>query len=379
MGGARIDLKTLLRQYRDPRLARRLTEKIHEVAREIRDDILIMHVCGTHEWTITHYGIRSLMPDNVELRAGPGCPVCITPASDIDAMVRLAVEEGVVVAVYGDMSRARGGRGVSLEDAKSMGGDVRIVYAVQDAFRIAEKLRDREVVFFGVGFDTTAPATAYMVLKGAPRNMSILSSYRYVPPAVGALLEAPDLEVDAVINPGHSSTVTGMKPYKEYFERSRKPMVFSGFEPIDVLISIYILLRQIRSGKAEMVNEYTRSVTWEGNVRAMATALRVFELRDGYWRGFGVVERSAFEFRDGFESVDARARYGIPEPTARAEFVGGARCADVIKGKIDPIECPLYMRECTPETPKGPSMVSVEGTCRIWAEHKVTAIIKCRV
>jgi len=364
--------------YRDPKLAKRLTEKIHELAKEINDYTLIMHVCGTHEWTITHYGIRSLMPDNVELRAGPGCPVCITPASDIDAIIKLSLD-GIIVMAYGDISRAKGGKGISLEDAKSMGGKIKIVYSVQDAFLLAKELSDEDIVFFGVGFDTTAPATAYMIKRDPPKNLSVLSSYRYVPPAVGALLEAPDLAIDGIINPGHSSTVTGMKPYKEYFDKHKKPMVFSGFEPIDVLISIYLILKQIRDGKAEMINEYTRSVTWNGNVKAMKTLLSVFQLEEGYWRGFGIVDNSAFEFKEEFDFVNARVKYGIRKPTARGEFVEGAKCADVIKGKIDPIECPLYMKECTPDNPKGPSMVSIEGTCRIWAEHKVTAILKCRI
>jgi hydrogenase expression/formation protein HypD len=371
-----IDIKDILRLYRDPKIARRLAFKIRDISKDL-EDVLIMHVCGTHEWTITHYGIRSLLPDNLELRAGPGCPVCITPASDIDNIIKLGME-GVVVTVYGDMSRAKGGKGMSLEEARSRGADIRIVYGIQDAFMMAQRDPSHKYVFFGVGFDTTAPATAYMVKKGVPDNLSILSSYRYVPPAVGALMMAPDLAVDGIINPGHSSTVTGMKPYKEYFDRNKKPMVFAGFEPIDVLLAIYMILKQIKTKEYKMENEYTRSVTWDGNVKAMETLLEVFLLSEGYWRGFGVVDKSGFVFRNTHKYVDARYIYGLSEPRDKEDFVAGARCADVIKGKIDPVECPLYMKECTPNYPRGPPMVSIEGTCKIWADHKVTGIIKCR-
>lgn len=364
--------------YRDPNLAKKIVYAIHEKASKLNES-LIMHVCGTHEWTVTHYGIRSLLPDNIELRAGPGCPICITPATDIDSIIKLALEENIVVMVYGDMSRAKGGRGLSLEDARSLGADIRIIYSVQDAFNMALKEPNKKFVFFGVGFDTTAPATAFMILKGVPKNLSILSSYRYVPPAVGALLEAPDLFVDGVINPGHSSTVTGMKPYKKYFDKSKRPMVFSGFEPIDVLLSVYMIINQLANKKPEMQNEYRRSVTWEGNTKAMETLFKVFDLVEGYWRGFGVVDNSAFVLKEKYKDIDARYVYGLDKPRAAAEFVQNARCGDVIKGKIDPIECPLYMKECNPNTPKGPPMVSVEGTCKIWAEHKVTAIFKCRI
>jgi len=367
-----LNINEVLRSYRDPRLARKLVDKIHYEASKINEKILIMHVCGTHEWTITHYGIRSLLPKNIELRAGPGCPVCITPASDIDNVVKLTIEEGVIAMAYGDVSRAKGSKGLSLDDARSFGGNVRIVYSIQDAVNIALNDKENEYLFFGVGFDTTAPATAYMVLKGIPENLTILSSYRYVPPAVGAVLSMEDIKIDAVICPGHSSTVTGMKPYKKYFDQFKKPMVFAGFEPIDVLIAVYMILKQLTTGDVKMENEYTRSVTWDGNVKAMKTIYKVFNLVDGIWRGLGLVRDSAFEFKNEYRGVNARFKYDIEEPKLDVEFPSGCRCADVIKGKILPIECPLYMKACTPERPIGPCMVSIEGTCRIWYEHNIT-------
>ena len=370
------DLFKILKEYRDPILARKLIEKIKLLARKLENRVLIMHVCGTHEWTITHYGIRYVLPENIEVRAGPGCPVCILPAKDIDAVIDLALEENLSVITYGDVSRAKGARGLSLEDARSLGLDLRVVYSLQDAFTIARRESSRRFLFFGVGFDTTCPSTAYMILRGPPSNMMFYSSYRYVPPAVGWLLELEDLEVDGFITPGHSGTVTGMKPYKKYFDRNPRPMVFSGFEPIDVLISILMVLRQLVKREYRIENEYTRSVRWEGNTLAMSTALKVFELEDGLWRGIGVIGESAFEFRREYRSVDAREIYGIEKPLKEDYMPSGCKCADIIIGKAVPTDCPLYMQTCTPQKPVGPCMVSVEGTCRIWAEHKVLSQLR---
>jgi len=365
-------LPEILKEFRSPSLAKRAVEKIRELASRIEQRVLIMHVCGTHEWTITHYGIRQLLPENVEVRSGPGCPVCITPAQDIDAAIKLALEEKLAVFSFGDASRARGAKGLSLEDARSVGLDLRVVYSVQDACSIALREPEKKFLFFGVGFDTTCPSAAFAVLAGLPKNMIFLSSFRYVPPSVGWLLERDDLNIDGFIMPGHSGTVTGMKPYKEYFDRNPKPMVFSGFEPLDVLLSIYIVLKQLVTHEYKIENEYTRSVTWEGNVRAMRAALRVFDLEDGLWRGVGVIKGSAFEFKREFENIDARKLYGIEKPMElEKDTPEGCKCAEIIIGKAVPTDCPFYMRACTPRRPLGPCMVSVEGTCRIWAEHLV--------
>lgn len=367
----------ILEGYRDPALAKRLKAKINALASGLGDSILIMHVCGSHEWTITHYGIRTLLPESVEVRAGPGCPVCITPAADIDAAVELALG-GKTLLTYGDMSRAKG-TNVSLLDAKSMGADVRLVYSVHDAIEFARKSPDEEFVFFAVGFETTAPPTAYEMIKGPPENLSFLVSYRYVPPAVGAVASSPDMEVDAFINAGHASTVTGMKAYQPYFEATRKPMVFSGFEPLDVLISIAMILRQLRDSEPRMENEYTRSVTWEGNLRAQEAMWKAFDLGEGYWRGVATIPGTGFELKEELRTLDARKRHGLRAISASEQFVEGARCGDVIMGKMDPPECPLYMRDCTPQSPRGPTMVSAEGTCKIWADHKIISSMKCRI
>lgn len=368
-------VKQILAKYRDRELAQLLVRRIGELAEGL-PRIRIMHVCGTHEWTITHWGIRWLLPENIEVRAGPGCPVCVTPSSDIDDAVRLALE-GIRILTYGDMSGAKGSRRLSLEDSRALGGRVEVVYSFSDAVQAASRNPSEEYVFLGAGFETTAPLTAYEVFRGRiPSNLSIISSYRYVPPAVGLLAEADDLEIDAFINPGHASTISGMKAYAEYFERCRKPMVFAGFEPIDVLLAIYLILKQIRDRRPRMENEYRRSVTWEGNLRAQRFLGEVFNLEESYWRGVAMVPEGGMAFKERFREIDARERYGLGRGGGDS-FPAEARCADVIKGKIDPPECPLYMRECKPSTPIGPNMVGVEGTCRIWAQHRVTGL-RCR-
>jgi hydrogenase expression/formation protein HypD len=367
----------VLEGYRDPDLAKKLRLEIERLARKISEHVILMHVCGSHEWTITHFGIRTLLPGNVEVRAGPGCPVCVTPAADIDDAVRLSLE-GRTILTYGDMSRAKGS-GMSLFDAKASGGDFRVVYSVHDAVKMAEANPSREHVFFAVGFETTAPPTAYEIMKGPPSNLTFLTSYRYVPPAVEAVATSPDLAISGFINAGHASTVTGMKAYYPCFQETRKPMVFAGFEPVDVMIAVAMLLRQLADREPKMENEYTRAVTWEGNVRAQVAMDKVFDRGDGYWRGVATIPASGFIMREEFRECDARARFGLRERPASEQFVPHARCGEVILGKIDPPECPLYMNGCTPASPKGPTMVSAEGTCKIWADHKVLASMRCRV
>ncbi|MEM1655702.1 MAG: hydrogenase formation protein HypD [Nitrososphaerota archaeon] len=361
-------MKAVLSRYRDPALARKLVARIWDLARDL-PKIRIMHVCGTHEWTITHWGIRALLPDNIEVRGGPGCPVCITPASDIDVAVKLALD-GINVLTYGDVSRAKGSRMISLEDCAADGGKVGVVYSFMDAVRIASSNPDSEYVFLGAGFETTAPTVAYYILKGLPRNLKVLSAHRYVPPAVGFLAESEDLEIDAFINPGHASTVSGMRAYKPYFDKCGKPMVFAGFEPIDVLVAIYMILKQLRENVPRMENEYVRSVTWEGNLKAQKALQEVFDFEDGYWRGVAIIPASAMNLKEKFSQDDARRVYGL-ERGGGDYFPQEARCAEIIKGIINPPDCPLYMKACTPSTPIGPPMVGLEGTCRIWAQNRI--------
>ena len=365
----------ILEKYKDPDLAKNITQKIHEYADSIEENLLFMHVCGSHEWTISHYGIRSLIPKNIEIRPGPGCPVCITPADDIDNAVKLGLE-GKTILVYGDMSRSKGSKGKSLLDIRVLGAKIGIVYSIQEAILLAKKKPREDFVFFAVGFDTTAPPTAFEILKGLPSNLAIINSYRYMPPIVGAVIKSSVLGVDAVLNPGHSSTITGMKPYYRYFLETRKPQVFCGFEPIDILLGVLILLKQIKDGKAKLENEYQRSVTWEGNKNAQKKLDDVFDLDTGYIRGVASIPECGFTLKEKYKDVDAYVRYGLSKQTNNEHFVTGARCGEVILGLCEPTECPLYMKECTKQTPKGPTMISLEGTCRIWAEHNLIKSIK---
>ncbi|NON62677.1 hydrogenase formation protein HypD [Acidianus sp. RZ1] len=373
-----MSYSSLLRYYKDPTLSKAITQKIAELAKKIDEGIMIMHVCGSHEWTITHYGIRSLLPDNVEVRAGPGCPVCITPATDIDDAVQLALD-GIVVTTYGDMSRAKGTK-MSLEEAKANGGDIRVIYGIQDAVKMARMEPNKQFTFFAVGMDTTAPATAFELLKGIPNNLSFLISYRYTPAIQGSVMESNVLGIDAFISAGHSVTVTGLKPYYPYFLKSKKPMVATGFEPLDVLMSIYMILKQIEEGYPKIENEYTRSVTWEGNIKAQEVMEKVYDLDEGYVRGVAVFPRAGFRLKEDFKKYDARVQYGLKDRTKTSdEHVAGARCGEVVMGTIDPPECPLYMKKCSPQDPKGAPMVSQEGTCWIWAMHKIAnPSPKCR-
>ncbi|MEM3401220.1 MAG: hydrogenase formation protein HypD [Nitrososphaerota archaeon] len=358
---------SFLKEFKNRELVEALVRKIKNI--HLKKPIKICHVCGTHEWTIVHYGLRTLLPDNIELIAGPGCPVCITPALDIDQAAELALE-GKTVAVFGDVSRSIGVKH-SLEAVRSEGGDVKIVYSILDALRMAESDQNREVVFFAVGFETTAPATALHILRTPPKNFSILSSHRYVPPAVIALYSRGKLEMDGVIAPGHATTISGLKAYEPLAKEYGIPVVASGFEPVDVLMSIFMLVKQISEGRAEVLNQYSRSVTWEGNVRAMQTINHVFKLTDAHWRGIGTIESSGFILKEEFKDYDAKYKYGLKDVDYANEMHAGCRCAEIMLGRIKPTQCPLYMKVCKPNKPIGPCMVSIEGTCRIWATHMV--------
>ena len=348
------------RGFRDKELAELLAKKIREL--EPGKQIKICHVCGTHEWTITHSGLRHLLPENVSLIAGPGCPVCIVPAREIDEAIWLA-KNGANVVTFGDMYRAPGSE-TSLEDAKSQGGEVRVVYSVRDAVEMAAKEPSKEFVFFAIGFETTTPMNA-VEAERCPDNLSFLVSHRLIPPALDVLAGMADLNLSGFIAPGHVSTVIGMKPYQSYPEMGI-PTVIAGFEPLDVLLGVYMILKQIHEGKPRLVNEYSRAVSFEGNVKAQEAVYRVFETVDGAWRGIGSIPASALKLREEFSAHDARLRFDIDVGPGRDVYPGCA-CPDVILGKISPDGCPLFMKACTPEKPKGACMVSREGTCRIWA------------
>ncbi len=354
-------------RFRDAALAKRAANQIRKVAPSY--PIKICHVCGTHEWTISHYGLRSLLPETVDVIAGPGCPVCIIPAAEIDEAIKLALN-GVTITTFGDLLRVPGSE-MSLQDARARGGDVRIVYSVSDAVKMAKKEPHHDFAFFAIGFETTAPSTAVEILNEPPSNLSFLVSHRLIPPAMELLLGIGDLHIDGFIAPGHVSTIIGVKPYEIFAKAYHMPTIVAGFEPLDVLFTMSMLLQQILNGEAKLENEYSRVVTWEGNVKAQGLMEQVFDVTTGRWRGLGKVPASTLALKEEFVKYDARKKYNVKIEHTR-DLLPGCLCHLVMIGKIKPPECKLYMKQCTPQTPRGACMVSTEGTCRIWAKHENT-------
>lgn len=352
--------------FRDQALAKRVAGHIHELSPEY--PVKFCHVCGTHEWTVTHFGLRELLPKNVEVIAGPGCPVCVLPASEIDEAIELALE-GVTVTTFGDVLRVPGSS-ASLADARAKGGDVRIVYGVGDAVKMAENEPGKDFAFFAVGFETTAPTTANEVLRRPPKNLSFLVCHRLIPPAMELLLGIGDLHIDGFIAPGHVSTVIGLSPYEVFPSAYHLPVVVAGFEPLDVLFAIDMLLKQLKDNVARLENEYGRAVKLEGNMKALGLVDRAFDTVDGYWRGLGRLPSSALALKAEFEKWDSRRKHELKVRAGR-DLLPGCQCHLVMIGKIKPNDCPLFMKICKPESPKGACMVSIEGTCRIWASHGV--------
>lgn len=320
------------------------------------------HICGTHEYAITRYGLRSLLPDNVEVVAGPGCPVCITPAGDLDRAVALA-RSGVTIATFGDVVRVPGSNS-SLADAKTAGAQIQVVYGPEDAVKIAEKNPDTEVVFFATGFETTAPTTASIILEGPPENFSTLVVHRLMPPAMEFMVGVGEHRFDGFIAPGHVSTIIGTEPYQIFPRAYQMPTVVSGFEPTDILMSILMLIKQIKEGDFRVDNEYSRLVSENGNTKAQAAINEAFEVASGHWRGIGRIADSALEIRSEFKEYDAKVKYDINTGKVR-ELDPKCSCHLVIVGKLYPTECALFGKSCTPQKPRGPCMVSMEGTCHI--------------
>ncbi len=351
--------------FRNGDLAKRVVEQIDKVRPSY--PVKICHVCGTHEWVISHYGLRTLLPETVDVIAGPGCPVCIVPAAEIDEAIKLALEKNVTIATFGDLVRVPASE-MSLQEAKATGADVRVVYSIIDAVKMAEKEPNRDFVFFAVGFETTAPSTAVEAIKKPPSNLSFLVSHRLIPPAMELLLGIGDLHIDGFIAPGHVSAIIGMKPYDVFPRAYHMPTVVAGFEPLDVLFALSMLLQQIKDKEAKLENEYNRVVAWEGNVKAQTIMAQAFDVVNGNWRGLGRVPASALTLKKEYKQYDARSKYNIKIEQSR-DLAPDCLCHLVMIGKIKPPECSLYMKQCTPQTPRGACMVSNEGTCRIWAKH----------
>lgn len=356
------------KSFQDPVLIRELKAKIHKLASKFTNrKIRICHVCGTHEYTISHWGIRSLLPANVEVIAGPGCPVCICPNEDIEQSIWLA-KNGYTLATYGDMSRVPSNHG-SIITARAEGAEIRVVYSFLDVLKLAKSNPQKNIVFFAIGFETTAPTVAIeLVNKKIPSNLFILSAHRLVPPAMGVLLEQDDVSLDGFIAPGHVSAITGYGIFEPISKEKNIPIVVAGFEPADVMLSILAILQQLTRSQSKTENLYSRVVTREGNRKALAAMREAYQVVDARWRGIGVIPSSGFEIAETFSMCNIRMKEKVPISSGK-DIPKGCRCAEIMLGKIYPEECSLFNKRCTPENPIGPCMVGNEGTCAIHAKY----------
>ncbi len=350
-----------LDEFRDPALCRSILREIHRV--RLDGHVTIMEVCGTHTMAVARYGIRRLLPDFVRLVSGPGCPVCVTPNRYIDYACTLARNRDVIVATFGDMLRVPGSRS-SLEREQARGADIRIVFSPLEALSFAVNEPRRHVVFLGVGFETTAPTIASLIVQAAEyaaENLSVLAAPKTMPPPMRALAGDPDVGVDAFLCPAHVSAIIGTKLYEGIVHDFGIPCVVAGFEPVDILRSVHLLLERLRDKSPGVDIEYSRVVRPEGNIRARAVVDTVFEPADAEWRGLGVIPDSGLAIRSAFRQFDAAARFPIdvPPPTEHA----GCMCGDILRAVASPADCPLFGTACTPHSPVGPCMVSTEGTC----------------
>ncbi|RKX68711.1 hydrogenase formation protein HypD [candidate division WOR-3 bacterium] len=351
---------TIIDRFRDPRLAQRILDRIKGYGVEIK----LMEVCGTHTMAIGRFGLRKLLPPEIDLLSGPGCPVCVTPTSVIDSVLSL---KGVRVATFGDLLRVPG-RGGTLEMARGRGLDVRVVYSPFDALKMA---REKETVFIGVGFETTAPGVAATIITAREegiKNFSVLSAFKLIPPAIDALLASGKSRIEGFILPGHVSTIIGSRPYQFLPERYRIGGVIAGFEPVDILEAIRDLIDQKMSNRPRIKIGYRRSVRPEGNERAKELMNRVFTVEDSLWRGLGWIKRSGLTLRDEYAQFDASRRYQLLPPSIDDD--PNCRCGDVLRGLIKPPSCPLFGRSCTPDHPIGPCMVSSEGSCAAYYHYE---------
>jgi hydrogenase expression/formation protein HypD len=356
-------------EFRDPELGRALAGEILGAVEPGRH-YKLMEVCGGHTHSIYKYGLDDLLPENVELVHGPGCPVCVIPMGRVDDGIAIAREPGVIFTCFGDMMRVPGSEG-SLLDAKAEGADVRMVYSPLDALRIARENPDREVVFFAIGFETTAPSTALTLMRaradGVP-NFSVMCNHVLIVPPLRALLESPDLRLDGFVGPGHVSTVVGVRPFHFIPADYGKPVVVAGFEPLDILQAIRMLLAQLAEGRCEIENQYTRVVPWEGNPAALRVMAETFALRPHFeWRGLGFISQSALRLSDDYADLDAERRF--PVPGVRVADPKACQCGEVLKGVIKPFECKVFGTACTPERPIGTCMVSSEGACAAYYNY----------
>jgi len=357
-----------IEEFRDPALARSL---LHQIERRVGSRPLkFMEVCGGHTHAIYRHGLEQLLPDVMDLVHGPGCPVCVIPMGRVDDAIAIARQSGVIFTSYGDMLAVPGSRG-SLLSAKAEGADVRVVYSPLDALRIARNQPDRPVVFLAIGFETTAPATAIALLEARRlglKNLSFFCNHVTIIPAVKAILDSPELSLDGFIGPGHVTTVIGLRPFEFIPQRYARPVVVAGFEPLDILQAILMLLEQREQGRCEVENQYGRVVRSEGNPRALEVMAETMELRPFFeWRGLGFINHSALRLRPEFADWDAEKLYSIPG--VQVADPKACQCGEVLKGVLKPYQCKVFGTACKPETPIGTCMVSPEGACAAYYSY----------
>jgi len=355
-------------EYRDADMTQTLVKEIERLS--AGRPMKFMEVCGGHTHTIYKHGIEDVLPDNIDLVHGPGCPVCVLPMGRIDDAIAIAKTDGVIFTTFGDMMRVPGSNG-SLLDARAEGADVRFVYSPLDALKLAREHPDREVVFFAIGFETTAPSTAVTLLRAQAENLpnfSVFCNHVTIIPAIKAILDSPDLRLEGFIGPGHVSMIIGMRPYTFVARDYGKPVVLSGFEPLDIVQSIYMILQQINEKRAEVENQYSRVIRSEGNVKALEAMARTMALRPFFeWRGLGFITHSALKLRPEFAPWDAELHFEVPG--LRVADPKACQCGEVLKGVIKPWECRVFGTACTPETPIGTCMVSPEGACAAYYNY----------
>ncbi|MFW9784682.1 MAG: hydrogenase formation protein HypD [Candidatus Heimdallarchaeota archaeon] len=347
--------------------AEKLVSSIKKICDALDRNVKIMHVCGTHEHTISKYGLRTLLPKEIEVVSGPGCPVCVCPAADIDKAIELGKRDEVIITTFGDMIRVPA-TNISLAELKSQGADVRIVYGPHDAVKIAQNNPNKEIVFFAIGFETTVPLTGYEIQAKPPSNFSVICAHKLIPAALELLISQSKLNIDGFISPGHVSTIIGLQPFKIFSDAYKVPNVIAGFEPNDVLLAILMLLKQIEEKNYATLNEYSRVVKPEGNLVAQKIIKEVFESVSSPWRGIGRVLDGGLVIRDKFEEYNADKKFDIKIKKSQ-DIPPGCSCHLVMVGKLSPYECKLFRKECTPLYPVGPCMVSSEGTCSIYYKY----------
>ncbi len=356
-------------EFRDPAL---ITTVAHEIARTVDParHYRIMEVCGGHTHAIYRHGLRDVLPDNVELVHGPGCPVCVLPTGRVDDGLAIAVQPDTILTCFGDMMRVPGTKGTPLE-LKARGADIRMVYSPLDALKLAQDNPSKHVCFFAIGFETTAPSTALTVLRARElgvKNFSVFVNHVTIVPAIRAILDSPDMRLDGFVGPGHVATITGCRPYEFIAQHYGKPVAVAGFEPLDLLEGILMVLRQIRAGEAKVENQYKRIVPWEGNPAALRALAAVFALRPYFeWRGLGFISQSALKLKPSFADYDAEVHFALPN--VRVTDPRAAQCGEILKGVLKPPQCKLFGKECNPEHPVGALMVSSEGACAAYYRY----------